>query len=45
MGEHEGSEREGSNTEQQEYVCEACGEPFDSEEELRKHMHAVGLVE
>jgi hypothetical protein len=39
-------ERQDSETgEQQEYVCEACGEPFDSEEELRKHMHAVGLVE
>ncbi|WP_135824175.1 C2H2-type zinc finger protein [Halorussus ruber] len=45
MGEHEESERGGSEMEQQEYVCEACGEPFDSEEELRKHMRAVGLVE
>jgi hypothetical protein len=30
---------------QKEHVCEACGEPFDSEEELRKHVYAVGLVE
>ncbi len=31
--------------EQQRYVCEACGESFESEEELRKHVSAVGLVE
>ncbi|WP_276301933.1 C2H2-type zinc finger protein [Halorussus lipolyticus] len=30
---------------QKQYVCEACGEPFDSEEDLRRHMYAVGLVE
>jgi hypothetical protein len=30
---------------QQQNVCEACGESFDSEEKLRKHLHAVGLVE
>jgi len=30
---------------QQRYVCEACGESFDSEEDLRRHVYAVGLVE
>lgn len=29
----------------EQYVCEACGERFDSEEELRRHLYAVGLVE
>jgi DNA-directed RNA polymerase subunit RPC12/RpoP len=28
-----------------QYVCEACGESFDSEEKLRKHLYAVGLVD
>ncbi|WP_193570133.1 MULTISPECIES: C2H2-type zinc finger protein [Halorussus] len=27
------------------YVCEACGESFASETELRDHLNAVGLVE
>jgi DNA-directed RNA polymerase subunit RPC12/RpoP len=31
--------------EREQYVCEACGENFDSEEDLRKHLYAVGLVE
>lgn len=31
--------------EQQRYVCAACGESFDSEESLRRHVYAVGLVE
>ncbi|UPW00960.1 C2H2-type zinc finger protein [Halorussus gelatinilyticus] len=31
--------------EQKRYVCEACGESFDSQEELRRHVYAVGLVE
>ncbi len=26
-------------------VCEACGESFESESELRGHVYAVGLVE
>ncbi|MFC7082551.1 C2H2-type zinc finger protein [Halorussus caseinilyticus] len=30
---------------QERYVCEACGKSFDSEEELRRHVYAVGLVE
>jgi len=28
-----------------EHVCEACGEPFDSEAELRRHVRQVGVVE
>jgi DNA-directed RNA polymerase subunit RPC12/RpoP len=28
-----------------EYVCEACGERFESEEALEKHVHEVGLTE
>jgi DNA-directed RNA polymerase subunit RPC12/RpoP len=32
MGEHE------------QYVCEACGESFESSEELRRHVYAVGQV-
>ncbi|WP_435175732.1 C2H2-type zinc finger protein [Halorussus sp. AFM4] len=31
--------------EEAQYVCEACGESFDSEAELREHLYAVGLVE
>jgi DNA-directed RNA polymerase subunit RPC12/RpoP len=31
--------------EKQGYVCEACGEEFDTEEELRRHLYAVGLVD
>lgn len=27
------------------YVCEACGEEFETEEELRRHLYSVGLVE
>jgi hypothetical protein len=28
-----------------EYVCEACEERFDSEAELERHVHDVGLVD
>lgn len=31
--------------ENEQYVCEACGEPFETEEDLRRHLYAVGLVE
>ena len=31
--------------EQQIYVCEACGEEFDTEEELHRHLYAVGMVD
>ena len=27
------------------WVCDACGESFESESELRRHVYAVGLVE
>ena len=27
------------------FVCEACGEEFETEEELRRHLYAVGLVD
>lgn len=27
------------------YVCDACGETFETEAELRRHLYAVGLVE
>jgi len=30
---------------QHDYVCEACGEEFDSETELRDHVYDVGLVD
>jgi uncharacterized Zn-finger protein len=30
---------------QKQYVCEACGESFDSEKDLRSHVFDVGLVE
>ena len=30
---------------EQRYVCEACGEEFETEEELRKHLYCVGLVD
>lgn len=30
---------------EQRYVCEACGEEFETEEELREHVDRVGLVE
>jgi len=29
----------------EEYVCEACGREFDTEERLRRHVREVGLVE
>lgn len=28
-----------------EYVCDTCGERFESSEALEKHVHEVGLVE
>lgn len=28
-----------------EYVCEACGESFATEEDLERHLYAVGLVD
>ena len=28
-----------------EYVCEACGESFESEEALDRHIREVGLVD
>jgi hypothetical protein len=28
-----------------EYVCDVCDETFNSEEELRRHVHDVGLVD
>jgi DNA-directed RNA polymerase subunit RPC12/RpoP len=28
-----------------EYVCEACGEHFESEEALETHVHEVGMTE
>jgi hypothetical protein len=30
---------------QQRCVCDACGEEFDTEAELHKHLYAVGLVD
>lgn len=27
------------------YVCDICDEQFDSERELQRHVHRVGLVE
>lgn len=38
MGEHQAHSGE-------KYVCEACGKEFDSEQELRAHVYAVGLVD
>lgn len=28
-----------------EYVCDACGDQFDSEAALERHIHEVGLVD
>ena len=28
-----------------EYVCDACGESFESEDALDQHVHDVGLVD
>ncbi|WP_201287888.1 C2H2-type zinc finger protein [Salinirussus salinus] len=28
-----------------EYVCEVCGKSFESEAELERHVHDVGLVD
>ncbi|MFC7154518.1 C2H2-type zinc finger protein [Halomarina halobia] len=28
-----------------EYECSACGRSFSNEEELRRHVHDVGLVD
>lgn len=33
------------DTDDEEYVCEACGESFESEEALERHIEEVGLVE
>lgn len=30
---------------EQRYVCEACGEEFESETELREHTYEIGLVD
>lgn len=27
------------------HTCDACGKSFDSEEELERHVHDVGLVD
>lgn len=31
-------------TDTEEWTCEACGETFESEDELERHIHEVGLV-
>lgn len=33
------------DTDAEEYVCEACGESFESEEALERHVREVGLVD
>jgi hypothetical protein len=33
------------NPPEETVVCEACGESFEDEQELRRHVRAVGLVE
>jgi DNA-directed RNA polymerase subunit RPC12/RpoP len=33
------------NEETGEYVCGICGERFDTEEELERHVHDVGIVD
>jgi DNA-directed RNA polymerase subunit RPC12/RpoP len=30
---------------QRGYVCDACGDEFDSEEALHDHVYCVGLVD
>lgn len=40
-GEHEQREKYAQRT----YVCGACGESFESEEDLQRHLYAVGLVD
>jgi hypothetical protein len=34
-----------NDTERAEYVCEVCDERFETERELRRHVHDVGLVD
>jgi hypothetical protein len=29
----------------EEYVCGVCGEAFETEAELERHIHEVGLVD
>lgn len=29
---------------EKEWVCQACGEVFDSKEELERHVREIGLV-
>jgi transposase-like protein len=29
----------------QQYVCDICGETFQSERALNRHVHEVGLVD
>jgi len=34
-----------TETESDEVVCDICGETFESERELERHVHDVGLVD
>jgi len=34
-----------ADTNEDEYVCEACEETFESEDALRRHVQDVGLVD
>jgi len=32
-------------TDDESYECSVCGEVFDSEEEVDRHVHDVGIVD
>lgn len=34
-----------STADEGEFVCEVCGQSFESEEALDRHVHDVGLVD
>lgn len=36
---------EKTTTHDGEHVCEACGKAFESEAELDRHVHEVGLID
>ena len=34
-----------NGTESEEYVCTVCGERFETEDELVRHVHDAGIVD
>jgi hypothetical protein len=35
----------GTDSSDEECVCDVCGETFESERDLDRHVHEVGLVD